>query len=799
MLLKRPGTSAAAVLSLALGIAAISTVFNLANAVLLRPLPVPEPDRLVSLYATTADGKRTGRFSFPAYEELRDGAPDVVDLAAHANVPVTLGIDAQSEPLLGDVVTGNFFAVVGVSPVAGRALARDDDRPAAEPVVVVSQRFSKRSLGGEAQAVGRTLSLNGDVFTVVGVVGDRFGGLSFGPPTDVWVPAAHAAGWFGPAWMADRARPQVRVTGRLVPDVTRERAAAALDAVASRTAGTGPEPRLGQRLEVVQASLVEGGRRTAAGMFFAILLAMAGLILLVACANVANLMLARGAGRRREVAIRLALGATRMRLVRQFLVESLLLALTGGVAGVVASLWTSGFVLLFNPLPAFEFAVNLDVDGRVLAFGIAVTVAAGLLVGLAPALQGSRRVPATALKDEAGALAGGVHQSRLRNTFVGAQVAISMVLLVGAGLMLRSLQNAQSADPGFAIANAFAMDFDLDLKALSREEGLRYYRTLLERVEALPGVRSAGLGNRAPLDISTPTVPIALDAGAPPAGRPELSVSFYRVDDGYFETTGIALVEGRGFDGRDVEGGARVVVVNETMARRFWPNASAVGQRFRYGDEGTPVEVVGVARDSKYRTLGEDPTPLVYSPFSQDYEAAMTLIVRTEGAPGPVMGAVRNELGRLDRSPQGFFARTMAEHTSVSLAPMRIASAFLAVVALVALLLASVGVYAVVAHAVGERTREIGIRMALGATAGAILKTVVARGMRPVVVGLVAGACAALALARFPQSMLFGVGATDPTTIAAVGVMLAAVSLVACYVPARRAARVDPTVALRSQ
>jgi putative ABC transport system permease protein len=805
MLFKKPGFTLVAVLTLALGIGANSTIFSLVNAVLLRPLPVEEPDRVVSVYATFQDQTRSSRFSYPNYLDYRDRSESLAGLAAQTSTPLTLGLADGSEPVLGQIVSGNFFTLLGVRARLGRVFTQEEDRAGAERVVVVSHSFHQRRFPAEPDLIGKTIYLNGDPFTVVGVIGKDFTGTSIGPFIDVWVPMMQTGNWIGPDWAEDRAAARLQMIGRLKPGVSRDEAQANMATLAAQLAEQFPETDKAQGVALTQASLIEGRRRTAVAAFLTILLAVVGFVLLIACANVANLLLVRALGRRREMAIKLALGASRFRLMRQFMTESLLLALMGGAAGLLISLWVGNLLHNFNPLPTFPIQFDLSADGRVIGFSLVASVATGLILGIIPALRGTRPDLISALKDETSSATGGSSKSRLRNSFVVAQIAISLLLLIGATLLLRSLQNAQAIDPGFRAENVFAMDFDLDLKGYGEEKGRQFYALMVERMGALPGVESAALANRAPLDISTPMTGVMVEGYQPPPGMAATPISFYRVGPGYFETMAIPLVSGRDFTERDGKQSPQVVIINQQMARRYWPDENPIGKRFRLAAQPArrlperTVEVVGVAKDSKYRTLSEEETPHIYLPFLQDYEAGMTLLVRAAGDTRQMMRAVRGELQTLDKDPQAFFARTMHEHMSVVLAPGQIAATLLAVFGLVALALATIGIYGVMAYSVTERTREIGVRMALGAKPSDIFKLVIGDGMLLSAAGTLIGLAAAFALTRFLASLLVGVSATDPITFAAIPVLFTMVALLACYLPARRATRVDPLAALKHE
>ncbi|HEX5736632.1 MAG TPA: ABC transporter permease [Blastocatellia bacterium] len=804
-LFKRPGFTVVAVLTLALGIGANSTIFTLVNAVLLRPLPVEEPDRVVSVYATSPDGARSSRFSYLDYVDYRDRNEVLAGLAAQNLTPITLGVAEGAEPILGQIVSGNYFTVLGVGARLGRVFTAEEDRQGSERVAVVSHSFHQRRFPAEPDVTGKIIYLNGDAFTVIGIIEKDFTGTSIGPFIDVWVPMMQTGNWMGPDWMGNRARAQLQMIGRLKPDVSRDEAQANMSTLAAQLAQEYKEPGRADGVELTQSSLIEGRRRTAVAAFFAILLAVVGLVLLIACANVANLLLVRALSRRREMAIKLALGAGRFRLMRQFMTESLLLALAGGGAGLLISLWAGNLLHNFNPLPSFPIQFDLSADARVIAFVFAASLVTGVALGIIPALRGTRPDLLATLKDETSSVGSGSSKSRLRNVFVVAQISLSLVLLIGATLLVRSLQNSQAIDPGFRPENAFAMDFDLDLKGFSEEKGREFYARMIERVSAVPGVEAAAIADRAPLDISTTTTGVLIEGYEPPAGKTAIPISAYTVGPGYFGTTAIPLVGGRDFTVRDDKDAPQVVIINQQMALRYWPNENPIGKRFRLAAQSAQklpemiVEVIGVARDSKYRTLSEEATPHVYLPFLQSYKPGMTLIVRVAGDTRQMMRTVRAELQRLDKDPQAFFPRTMFEHMAVVLAPGQIAATLFAIFGLLALALAVVGIYAVMAYSVTERTREIGIRMALGAKPSDVFKLVVGKGLILSAIGTIIGLAAAFALTRFLAGLLVGVSATDPATFAAIPALFTLVALLASYLPARRAMRVDPLAALKHE
>jgi predicted permease len=477
-----------------------------------------------------------------------------------------------------------------------------------------------------------------------------------------------------------------------------------------------------------------------------------------------------------------------------------MLSTLSGFAGLLVSPWTSSLLLNFNPLPSVAIEFDLGVDRRAVGFSLLASLLAGLLLGLGPAVQTWRSDLVATLKSES--RQGGAHTSRLRNGFIIAQVALSLVLLIGAGLLIRSLRATQAVDPGFDPRNVFAMDFDMDLKGLSPDEGKLFYQTMVERIAQMPGVIAASLADRAPLDISTPTSEAIIEGHAP-AGKSSLPISSHHVGPGYFETMKIGMVKGRSFDERDRDGAPDVAVINEAMARRYWPGQEVIGKRFRLaveltmGTGGQQVEVIGVAKDAKYRTLGEEPTPHLYRPFLQDYRSGMTLLVRSAGDVRQTMRQVRGELLLIDKDPQGFFARTMDEHIGVALAPARIAAMLAGVFGLLALVLASVGLYGIISYSVSRRTHEIGVRLALGAEPRKVFSMVVGQGVRLVSIGVAIGLIVAFASTRLIASVLAGVSATDPLTFILAPLLLTVVAVLACIVPARRATKVDPMVALR--
>jgi predicted permease len=798
MLVAKPAFTLLAILSLALGIGLNSTIFSLVNAVLLRPLPAEEPDRLVRFYAR-ADGAPVSRVSYADYTDLRAGET-LSGVAALSMVPVAVGAGGQSEQILGEVVSGNYFSTLGVRAAAGRLFTEEEDQPAASPVAVISYRLWQNRFGGDENIIGRPISLNGSQFTVVGVVDESYVGTFAGAFIDAWVPAHHSGAWLGPLWQSDRSQHRFHLIGRLADGATIARAEAEMKVIAGNLATTYPDTNRGRTIDLGPATLLHGSRRNAVSIFLAAVMILVGLVLAIACANVASLQLTRALGRRREIAIRQAMGATRLRVLRLLISESMLIALAGGAVGLLAAFWATDLLKSFNPIPTVPLQFDLSLDYRVLGFALVVSLASGLMLGIAPALRASRANLADVLKGEAGSTTVDARRSRLRGALVIGQVATSLVLVLAAALFLQSLKAAQSLDAGFDPSGALAMDIDLEPRGFSQEQSERFYRELIERVTASPGITSASFSNLAPLDTATPRRAVAIEGHEPPADRPAIQVSFNTIAPRYFETMKIALASGRDFDERDRAQAPGVVIINETMARRFWPEDNALGKRFRLGDAmtgGRAVEVVGIARDVKYRTLGEEPTPHMYLPLAQEFQPSMTLVVRTDADPQVMIGAVQRTVQSLDNNVQGFFARTMEQHVGFSLLPSRLAATLVGLFGLLALTLTVIGVYGAVSYSASQRTREVGIRRALGAQSLDIFKLIVGQGMKLALAGIVIGIAASLMLGGLLSSLLFGVSGTDPLTIIGVSLALAAVAIAACAVPALRAARIEPSQALR--
>jgi len=807
MLRKNPGFSLIAILTLGLGIGANTAVFSVINAALFQPLPVKDASRLVRIYTSNQDESHTPS-SYLDYADYRERNQVFSEIAAHAQVRASLGEQGEHEIVWGEIVSGNYFAVLGINAVQGRVLLPEDDRPAeAPPVVVISHDLWQRRFGADPALVGKTVRLNGHPLTVAGIAPAGFRGAVTGFAPEFWVPLALQRQVILPGIDALNRRQSrwLFLLGRLRADSALPQAEAQMKALASQLEQAYPDSNRGCSVRLIPADQVRVFPQIDQALVAAssVLLAMVGLVLLIVCANVANLLLARMITRRREIAIRLALGASRGRLVRQLLAESAWLALLGGSGGLALALWLVDLLMRFKfPLPV-SVALHPQLDRRVLGFTLAVSLLTGLLAGLWPALQASKPDLAGTLKDET--LSSGMSRMKLRNALVVAQVALSLALLICTGLFVRSWRQAHAINPGFNSDEVLTLSFDPNLRGYEGARARELCQQILTRAAALPGVQSASLAASIPLTLHLRMEGIVVEGHPLPTGRDGILVDANAVAPGYFQTLGIALVRGRDFSLQDRAETPKSVIINETMGRRFWPNEDPLGKRLSHnGPQGPFLEVIGVARDSKYRTLGEAPLPFIYLPLLREYEPedalmGLTLLVRARSEPQSLAAAVRREIESLDAELPVFNIQPLTERIGIALALPRLAALLFGAFGAVGLLLVSAGIYGVISYAVGQRTREFGIRAALGATDGDVMKLVVRQGLKLAMLGIVLGLVISFAVTRLLSSLLYGVSATDPLTFALITLLLIAVSLVACWIPARRATKVDPLIALRSE
>jgi len=798
---RKPGITAFAVLSLALGIGVNSSIFSLVNAVLLRSLPAVRPAELVDVYVGQTGEFRYATSSYLDYADLRAWNDVVTDLAAFNVTVATWDTGKRTELMFGEQVTASYFHLLGLPPVLGRTFLPEEDATAGtHPVVVLGQRAWRQRFGGDPKIIGRSLKLNGIHFTVIGVAPEQLKGSFPGVVSEFWVPMQMSDAMDRTPTLTDRGSRSLFLKARLKPGVSLEKAQAQFTTFANRLRTAYPQEDKNLEITLVKTSKVvlnpgiDGPIVGVAGL----LMGVVGLVLLIACSNVANLLLVRASERRKEIAIRLAIGAGRGRLMRQLLTESMLLALMGGALGLLFALWTARLIVAFKPPLAVPLSLDVALDVKVLVFTMGLALVTGLVCGLAPALQASKPDLVGTLRDDSAGPGRRHRRLGLRNILVIAQVAISTVLLVGAGLFLRSLGQASSIDPGFKLRKGVAAQLVVGLGgAYTDAQARAFYQRLLDRARAIPGVRSAAYADHLPLALQIHVSRADIE-GRPTVreeDRPEIDRD--GAGPGYFETLGVSLLAGRTFTEHDGPDAPKVVIVNETAAKRFWPGEAALGKHLRFGKDAPWLTVVGVARDGKYRTLGEDPRPFAYTAVEQDKSFGRTLVVAGDGDEKVLLGEVRRAIDATDPNVPIFDIKTMSEHLSIMLFLARMGAILLAAFGGLGLILASMGLYGVVAASVARRTREIGIRMAIGAQRGDVLRLVVREGMVLTGTGLGIGIGLALLGTTLLHGLLYGIAPSDPLTFLAVALILGGVALGANLIPARRATEVDPLVALR--
>jgi putative ABC transport system permease protein len=791
LLSRSPGYAFVAIAALAIGIGTNLTIFGFAKELLLSaPRGIANPDRVVRAFTNRFSGT-----SQPNYETYRNRNHTFIALAAFRGESVNLRTQGSPEQLFGLGVSGNYFPALGLSAAIGRAIAPSDDLPGAPGVVVLSDRWWQLRFGRSSAALGQTLTLNGRLQTIIGIAPAEFTGTMAPLVPDFFIPLVQTSrGTTG----------SVQMIGRLGPGVTIGEAEADLTTLATQLTQAPSDDRTRPMVSVYAARALMPELALPAAVFTGVLLAIVGLVLLLACLNIANLLLARSAGRLREISVRLALGANRRRLVRQLLTESLLLSLIGGTAAAVLALVAArpiaaAIASLPTPVP---FGLTFTVDWLLLSAAMGLAVTTTLAFGLVPALQSSKPEVLPALKE--GATADGPKRSKLRAVFMTTQVALSTLLLVVAGLFVRGLMSAYTIDRGLVTDGVLAASVDLDSAGYTSERGAAFYDRLRDRLDQTSSIAAANIVGIVPLTLSnrvTEMVKESADTDVTGSGASPVYQNI--VSPGHFLTLGIPLVAGRDFDARDRTGASPVVIINETLARRFWPGESPVGKRLRQRDGresfGPWLEVVGIARDSKYVTVGEDPKSFMYQPLAQVYRSAGTILVKNRGGAMDALPAVREAVAALDPNLAIFSVMTLDAATSLSLLPVKVAATMTAALGVLALMLGAIGLYGVMSYLVRQRTREIGIRMALGAHAGAVVRLITRQGMHWTVIGLALGLGVALGAARLIAGFLYGIGPTDPITFGAITLLLTTTAFVACYVPARRASRLDPLVALRDE
>lgn len=791
---RTPGFTAVAILVLAVGIGANATVFTFVNAFFLKPIDATDPGRIVRVYSG-----RAANTSHRLYLDYRDRNATLEGLAAFQLVSVGLRIDREIEHGFGQIVSGNYFSVLGVPASRGRVLAASDDRPEAPAVVVLAHAFWRQRFAAAPDVIGRTLSINDRPFTIVGVAPEEFTGIMKPLTGDFWVPLS-ADTVLRPALDAGARLDSLslHLVGRLKPGVPITRAQADLDTLGRALRAAAGEPPLDRQVvSVYPGSQLHVDIAPPIVAFVSVLMAVMMLMLLIVCTNVANLVLARAASRQVEMAIRQSIGAGRGRLIRQLLTENLLLSGAGALGGLAFAYWCTR-LLMAAPLPVpVPLALNLPIDWRVLGFTALVAMLATALFGIAPAMASSRVDLVGVIKGFGGA---DRRHGRARAAFLVAQVSMSVLLLVTAGLFILAFRAAQSIGTGFDGSHVMTASVDLQARGYTPERGRAFVRTLTERLEAAPGVAAANAIDITPLTLSNNAGFFLRDGDSAPAPnqRPALPMVYFNaVGPGHFKTLAIPMIAGRDFTALDTETAPAVVIVNETLARRFWPGQTAIGQRLRDGDGTNAMEVIGVARDSKYVSVGEDERPFMYRPFAQAYTPQVTMLVRAAGAPGSVLPVITQAVREMDPGVPVFNVATMDAATSVSLLPAKLAGRVLSVLGVLALALSALGTYGVLSFLVRSRSRELAIRLAIGATPRDIATLVIRHALTWTGTGTVIGLGLALVVTRFLASFLYGINPTDLFTFVSVPVLIALVAGLAAFLPARRASRQDPLVTLR--
>ena len=804
MLTKNPGVTLVAVITLGLGIGANTAIFSGVNAFLMKPLPVPRASELIRPLEIAEDRELNDEMSYPDFLDYRSQSTSVA-IAAEDMVPAAIDTENQNDVIWGQVVSANYFDVIQVNPILGRTFAPDEDKTVGEsPVLVLSHGLWQRRFGSDANIVGKKVRLNNRQYEVIGVAPEYFTGTKFALSLDFWTPISMAEELRrSPKLLEDRGSHWMNVIGRLKPGFTLDQASAELSGIATRINEAYPNNRASGTQAIVMTET--DGRFEEMGSVFksggAIAMAIVGLILLIACANVANLMLARAAARRKEIGIRLALGASRKRLIRQLLTESLLLSIVGGGLGLLFAVWVTK--LMDGFVPVLEYTIIKDffaLDSRALLFTLVVSLATGLIFGLAPAWHSSNPEVVPVLKGLPEVQRRGrLGRFTLRNSLVVAQVALSLMVLVCGGLFIKSFRKAQTMDPGFNNPNGLMVSLSPQLVGYDNEQTRNFYRQLVERTRNLPGVEAAGMTRLLPLgDSSNSNGPVLKEGETLPRGSSGRTIMTNVIGPGYLKAMQIPFVEGRDFDERDQPKTQSVIVINQRMAEMLWPGESAIGKRVFIGSESRDaLEVVGVVKTGKYRSLAEEPRPYIYYSMTQSRPGNMILVVRSAVDPRGLVGAIRGEVQGLDRAVPISAVKTMSDHLTYALWAPNMAASFSLAFGVLAVLLSAVGLYSVMAYVVSQRTREVGIRMALGAERSHVMKMITKQGMWLAGVGVVIGLLLALVLVRVLSSVLIGISGYDVTIFVMVPLLLAVVALVACYLPARRATKVNPLIALR--
>jgi predicted permease len=808
MLAKSPGFTAVAMLVFALGIGVNTAIFSIVNAALFRPLPVHSPGELVSVYGIHGKGARPSFIPYPDYLDIRGQKDVFAGMLAFTVFMEPVSAGNRTEVTIGEQVSGNYFDVLGIKPAVGRAfLSAEVDKPGAQPVVVISQNFWKRRLNSDPDALGKSIKIRGHSFTIVGIAPAEFKGLWLPElaSAQVWVPIVNMASLDEKgSFLADRNRDSVLAIGRLTPGVTLREAQAAVETKARQLEQSYPATNKDHSFRLLATNSVRVAPEPSADvvprLLSAALMTVSGTVLLIACANIAGLLMARGITRRKEIAVRLAVGAGRFRLIRQLLAESALLALAGGILGLFLARLLVNLAISTAPnqIEFVELSLDIPIDMRVLLFTVLVCIGTGVLVGLMPAVRVTKTHLVSALAAE-GIVSAHRERHRLRHWILVPQICFSLVLLIIAGLFVKTVLQAEWIDPGFNVKSSAVLSVDLQWNKYTEEQGRAFYRRLLESAQALPGVTAASLVDALPT--SFPNGPHRnwfLTEQEQAVGKKVGRYAYCElISPDYFRTMVIPILHGRDFNLRDGSSAPRVAIVSEEAARRFWPGQDPIGKRLAFENrKGRLVEVVGVVKDVR-GALDRTQNPFIYLPFEQQYAAGMQLVARSAGNPAPLAERLRTLAYEVDQNVAAVESKTVAENVGLSIYLLRTAAAVLAVCGGFGLLLATVGLYGVVSYSVAQRTREIGLRAALGARSADIIRMVIGEGLKVSMVGTVFGILLALAAKKYIMRFSLGLVTFDAAAFVGIPLLLGAVVLLACYLPARRAARVDPLTALR--
>jgi putative ABC transport system permease protein len=807
MLLKSPGFTLIAMLALGLGIGANTAIFSVFNGMLWRPLPVRDPQQIVFLASKSQDAGYPNPLSYPDVQDYRKLNAVFSGIVAYTPNPVNFGAQGRPERAWAEMVSGNYFSMLGLEAVRGRTFAPDEGIvPGKDPLMVLSFKFWQKRFGGDPSVIGQTVQVNNHSFTIIGVAPENYRGAYYFLEPDLYLPLTTLG--LLDASQADtltkRDSSFLRVLGRLQPDVTPAQAMAAAEPLDRRLAQDYPDAHKSVSLLVMPElkARPEPGLGGFMSTFALIFMLLVGLVLLIACANVANLILARANGRRKEFATRTALGASRGRMIRQLMTETVLLSAFGGILGLLFARWAAlGLMSIHIPTDIPIKLFDLRLDWRIFTFAFLAALLTGMIAGLVPSLQASRTNLADTLK--AGGRSGGASAGhhRFRNALVVSQVAVSLLLLACTGFFIRSLQNSSHVDMGFRVDHTLMLSMDLGLQGYTEDRGQQFYKQLGDRVRSLPGVRAAAVSSYIPMGYDNTLINIFPEGQVVDEKAKTETTLDDEVQPAYFRTAGTPVIQGREFTEADSALAPKVAIVNDTFAKTIWPGQNPLGKIFRTKRDGPPIQVVGITRTGKYLFLYEGPQLYAYFPLAQHYSSTASLFVYTDGDPQQLLPAVRDQFSQLDAGLPVFAVTTMEAHVQYGkpLLPARLSAMLVGAFGLLGLVLASVGVYGVVSYSVSQRTQEIGIRTALGAQRSHVLAMILKQGMGMALIGTALGIVLSFLLFRALGSVLYGVKSTDLVTLSVVSAMLLGVAFMASYIPALRATRVDPVVALREQ